>query len=340
MQQLIAQSGGLFQIPSLLKEKGVQSLLLVTGKHFIAKPIYQSFIKAIDVPTKSFNSSEGLLQLSSIPQTEYADAVLAIGGGKTLDFAKGIIHYMDKPVYFIAVPTTAGSGSEATPFAVFYSGKEKVSIDNPALLPQTVVLDAVLLKNLPAKQKAISGADAFAQCIEAIWNLRHNEISKAFALDGLAFFWNDLSTFVHSTDEELTARMLLAANLSGKAISSTRTTGPHALSYYLTAYYNVPHGQAVALFLPLFFLYNDVPEVVTRIDPVLKLMGAKDAEEACAVCRRFFSSIGLATNFAEAGLQNISVDELLKSVNQQRFANNPVPFDAEKLQALIERYLL
>lgn len=338
MQQLISGSGSLMRVPLLLTEKGCQRPLLIAGNHFTKEDAFKTFTAAFGLAYRVLHPPDGLLQIASVPVIDAADAVIAVGGGKALDFAKGIVHQWGKPVYFVAVPTTAGSGSEATPFAVFYSGREKVSIDHPHLLPQTVVLDPSLLKNLPPKQKAVSGADAFSQCIESVWNLNHTAVSDESALSGLEMFRDGLQRFVQSTDEALALKMLRAAHLSGKAIAGTRTTGPHALSYYLTAHHEVPHGQAVALFLPLFFLYNK-PGGEEAMVNLYKVLRVTNADEAAQFCRAFFSSLGLATTFSEAGLKHVDVDALLRSVNQQRFANNPVAFDAPVLEALIRRYL-
>lgn len=338
MQQRISGSGSLMRVPLVIKEKGIQQALLITGNHFTKEEAFKTFTAGSGLACQVLHAPEGLLQITSVPAIEGADAVIAIGGGKVLDFAKGIIHRLGKAVYFIAVPTTAGSGSEATPFAVFYSGKEKTSLDHPHLLPQTVVLDPSLLKKLSPKQKAISGADAFSQCIESVWNLNRTGASDESALAGLEMFRDDLQRFIQSNDEALALKMLEAAHFSGKAIAGTRTTGPHALSYYLTAHHDVPHGQAVALFLPLFFLYNKAggEEALVKLYNVLRV---KNAEEAFQFCRSFFSSLGLATTFSDAGLKHVDVNALLRSVNQQRFANNPVAFDAAALEALIRRYL-
>ncbi|WP_341768574.1 iron-containing alcohol dehydrogenase, partial [Escherichia coli] len=156
---------------------------------------------------------DGLLQLDVIPKVAYTEAIVAVGGGKVMDFAKGIIHEWDKPAFFLAVPTTAGSGSEATPFAVFYSGSEKVSLDRPSLLPQMVILDASMVKNLSTQQRAISGADAFCQCIESLWNIKRTDASEGFAAQGLKKLHQHLPAFVKSTDAAVDAEMLDAANL-------------------------------------------------------------------------------------------------------------------------------
>jgi alcohol dehydrogenase class IV len=130
--------------------------------------------------------------------------------------------------------------------------------------------------------------------------------------------------------------MLWAAHLAGAAIAITKTTGPHALSYYLTAHHDVPHGQAVALFLPLFFLYNEenIPS------QLYEAFQASTASEAFIICTKFLKKLELATNFNELNIENVDIDALLKSVNHERFSNNPVPFDENVLRSLINHYLV
>ena len=326
-------------IPSLVKQRQPEKILLVTGHHLDIDASFPDLLNALNFPLQIVHPPDGLLQVNNLPKFEDVQIVIAIGGGKVIDFAKGIVHQSATKPHFIVAPTTAGSGSEATPFAVLYNGTEKVSLEHPDFLPQSVVLDALQVNQLPAKQKAISGADAFAQCIEALWNRNANADSDALALKGLQGLHGLLPRFVQSIEEALALQVLKAANLSGQAISITRTTGAHALSYYLTAHHYVPHGQAVALFLPLFFIYNDKPQAEEKLQKIYDALDVSDAREAAETCRYFFSSIGLATNFAEAGLNGVSISELLRSVNQQRFANNPVAFEGAELETLIRRYL-
>jgi alcohol dehydrogenase class IV len=340
MQEVITGTGSFAKLASLLKEEAAKRILLVAGQHFTTEEAFEYLTSSVNIPLQILHPPAGLLQVNAIPAINEPVTFIAVGGGKTIDFAKGIIHQSGKKVRFIAAPTTAGSGSEATPFAVFYSAKEKVSFDHPDLLPQTVFLDAALLKNLSTAQKAISGADALAQCIESVWNVNSNQTSEKHALDGLGVLWNNLPAFVCSNDHDLASQVLLASHLSGKAIAVTRTTGPHALSYYLTAKHNVPHGIAVALLLPLFFLYNNVPAAEAQLQKLYQTLQVSSAEGAFESSRRFFSGIGLPTGFKDANLESVNIDQLLNSVNRERFANNPVPFDFDKLKTLIQRYLL
>lgn len=338
MKQSVSTGSITVALLSLLNERKPGKVLFVTGHHLLNDVAFASFLKGWPTPFSLLHPPKGILQINNLPTFEEHDTIVAIGGGKVIDFAKGVIHQCNRSAYFVAAPTTAGSGSEATPFAVFYKGLEKISLSHPAFLPQLAVLDPALVKDLSASQKAISGADAFAQCIESVWNVESNTTSEGFALGGLKSLHQLLPEFIRSTDDEVAERMLSAAHLSGKAIALTRTTGPHAFSYYLTAHHGVAHGQAVALFLPLFFLYN-ATEGKSQLDKIYKTLGVGNAEEAFESCRHFFSSVGLATTFREAGLHNIEVDALLRSVNRERFANNPVAFDATGLKELIRRYL-
>ena len=317
---------------------GRGKVLVVTGKHALQEEWFKSFTQSINNEHYIVHPPDGLLELSEIPLIDKPDIMIAIGGGKAIDFAKAILDKtpQEESVLFIAVPTTAGSGSEATPFAVVYTGKDKKTLESPSLLPAVVFLDGALIKNLPSQQKAFSGADAFSQCIESLWNVHRTEVSEQFALRGLDVLLRLLPEFIASDDEELSQQVLEAAHFSGQAIAITRTTGAHALSYYLTSHHNVPHGQAVALFLPLFFFYNEA-----EITPsIYKALNVTNAQEAFFTTTAFFRRLGMATNFAELGLTDIDVTALLRSVNHQRFSNNPVPFDEIVLRSIIYQYLL
>lgn len=339
MQQLIQSKGSLQQLPDLIKSRHSKRVLFVTGRHLANDPYFTGMCSRLTVPYTVMHPPDGVLQLNAILPMAPADAIVAIGGGKTIDFAKGVLYQQSTPAYFLAAPTTAGSGSEATPIAVFYNNKEKVSLDAPHLLPAVAILDATLVNNLPPKQRAISGADALAQAIESVWNVHSTNESEAMALPAAEMVWQHLPLFVTSSNEETVDTMQWAAYLAGRAISLTRTTGPHALSYYLTAHFGVPHGQAVALTLPLFFLYNDEVKFRGSLGKVYKVLGVQNAADALKTCRSWLQQVGLATTLTELNLQDLNLDEWLRSVNRQRFGNNPVPFDAGKLKRLFHQHL-
>ncbi len=339
MQVLISGPGSLRQLSSLLAQRQSKKILWVVGRHLLNNVGFRELKNSLAVPQQMIHPPEGVLQVEEIPVFERLETVVAIGGGKTMDYAKGILSKRPEGVFFVAVPTTAGSGSEATPIAVFYNGRGKISLDTPALLPAVAVLDPTLLQPLPPLQRAISGADALAQCIESVWSKASNALAENYSLTGLELLWQYFSGFVQQTNDGAPEKMLWASHLAGKAIALTRTTGPHALSYYLTANFDVPHGQAVALTLPLFFYYNHQQRTATQLEKLFAVMKVTNAEEAFLQCRVLFRSAGLAVSLAELGLANLDFDHWLASVNHQRFSNNPVEFNAAALKDLFRRYL-
>jgi alcohol dehydrogenase class IV len=343
VQNLISGSDSINRLAGLIRQRRYQRILVVSGQH-AGKKIFSPIIELPGVDLHYYHPQPGLpdsvathLDWQKIPWNP--ELIIAFGGGRILDTAKMMIWFgrdQQKP-FFIALPTTAGSGSEATPFAVVYEGLEKKSISDPVLLPDLVFLDASLLKNLPSIQRAISGIDALAQAIEALWNRHATEHSDRYALEALSILWNDLEDFVHQPEAVRDKNILWAAHLSGKAIAITRTTGCHALSYYLTANHGISHGQAVAFFLPMFFLFNE-KAMAGRGEKIYSQLGVASAAEAFEAIQNLMERCGLAIRFSQTG-EKVDVERLLASVNQERFSNNPVPFDPAILNELISQYI-
>jgi alcohol dehydrogenase len=205
--------------------------------------------------------------------------VVAIGGGSAIDMAKAIAIALpagvtdagsmvdlaagplaaQRPLPLTAVPTTAGTGSEVTPFATIWDGvtKRKQSIGTSLMHPTRAVVDPELALSLPWPPTLSSGLDAFSQCFEAICNRNATPLTTAFAQRGLQLIPDALQAL--SVDlSSVTARsaMAEAALLSGLAISVTRTGLAHSISYPLTAHFGVPHGLACATSLPFVLSFN------------------------------------------------------------------------------------
>ncbi len=341
MQKLIQGKGSLLLINSEALPAGAKKVFLMAGEHFY-KHYSLDFLKGLEV--SSFTKSGPNVNTLEIEKayaefnTANPEAIVAIGGGSVIDLGKSILYRCiesgkDIPA-FIAVPTTAGSGSEATQFAVVYEGQQKVSWVNAQLLPGVAVLDPELTYSLSPFQTAVSGMDVLAQAIESWWSLAAGDASKLFASAAIQLWMQYFPDAVKGPTEELREKMLLAAHQAGKAINITRTTGPHALSYYLTANHRVPHGQAVALFLPIFFLYNQPQQ------DLCNLLKVKNEMEAKEFIQSVMKVAGLAISLKELGIAREDViDELLASVNTERFGNNPRPFDQNALKELITKYL-
>jgi len=293
------------------------------------------------------------------------DVVLAVGGGSVLDMAKSVNvlaaqdgpagDYLNKTrtirrrgLPLIAIPTTAGSGSEATHFAVAYVGKIKHSLAHPFMLPDYALLDPATTLSLPPYLTASTGLDALSQAIESYWSIHSTPVSSAYAEQAIRLILGHLPAAVNRPTAEARQAMLHAANLAGRAINISKTTAPHALSYPLTMHFGVPHGHAAGLTLAGFFVFNsqvgeqDVADqrgaghVRRRIEALCALLGAEDAPAAAARINALMHDIGLTTDLAACGVKTpADIELILGEINLERLDNNPRRLTLEDLRQLL-----
>ncbi len=289
-----------------------------------------------------------------------ADCVLAIGGGTPMDFAKLINVYAANPDPFaaiaakraplVAVPTTCGTGSEATPFAVIYKERIKHSLESAEhMLPDRALLDPNLLAGLPPAQIAVTGLDALGQGVESLWSVNSTPASRGLSASALDLIRAHLLPAWRTRHPDSLAAMLMAAHKSGQAIAVARTTASHAMSYPLTAFYGVPHGHAVALTLGELLVHNrgvaaadcwdprGPDHVRATVDEAIFLLGAADADGARTSLRNLMRDMGLETRLAPLGVPGeAGIDFLLASgVNPQRLRNNPRALSDADIKAIL-----
>jgi alcohol dehydrogenase class IV len=201
------------------------------------------------------------------------DYIVSVGGGSVLDTAKAIKLFFSvkdwadfqrqaengvsiKPngCQIVAVPTTAGSGSEVTPFATLWDrGKsKKLSIDAPWLLPNTPIVDPVLLATLCGDKLLFPALDAISHAVESLWSKKKTPESREYALSALSFSENAIESFKNGSPD--LNQFALASTNAGKAIAISRTALAHSISYPLTLSYGVPHGLACSFTLGEIFL--------------------------------------------------------------------------------------
>ncbi|OGC86100.1 hypothetical protein A3D70_01880 [Candidatus Adlerbacteria bacterium RIFCSPHIGHO2_02_FULL_54_18] len=233
--------------------------------------------------------------------------VIATGGGHVMDIAKAINYFAGKKP-LIAIPTTAGSGSEATRFAVVYKDGLKTSLESPEILPAVAIVDPALAQSVPKKVALASGLDALAQSIESLWSLQASEESKGYAKAALELVWNNIIPAIEERDKEAIGQVMLGAHLAGKAINISKTTACHALSYGLTYRFGIPHGVAVAVFLPAIIRFNNVLLPEPSVTP--------EAVE------RLLSQLGII-NLSQFGVKATDIPSLAAEVNLERLGNNP-----------------
>ena len=279
-----------------------------------------------------------------------ADGLVAIGGGSCIDLAKAVAAGVDPrnnlagimsgrsviqgAIPLIAVPTTAGSGSQATSFGVLYVEGRKRSLDHPSLRPAASVLDHRFVEALPSKTSAVSGLDALCQCVESIWACRANETSRAFAAHGGKLIFENLVAAATNHDPVACRYIMVGSHLSGCAINISRTTAAHAYSYALTLRHGIPHGLAVTFALGWVARWNAGVEEVTCTHPDGPAAARRFVEQAASVLecsplamettlRRLCSELELPPSMIDVGVRRNELQELSQAINLQRLSNNP-----------------
>ncbi|MGB8451983.1 MAG: iron-containing alcohol dehydrogenase [Anaerocolumna sp.] len=206
-----------------------------------------------------------------------ADFIVAIGGGSVMDVAKlasiactkdyGIRDLLDSPligkklVKTLLIPTTAGTGSEATPNSIVSVPEKnlKIGIVNPEMLADAVILDGRMLKDIPKNIAASTGIDALTHAIECYTSNKANPFSDLFALEALKLIFENIIPACESRNAvEEKNKMLLAAFYAGAAITASGTTAVHALSYPLGGRYHIPHGISNAIMLLPVLKFNQL----------------------------------------------------------------------------------
>lgn len=361
-------------VPSVLKSLQMDRLFLVVDEPAWlasgAKEILES--QFLQATTNWFTDFELNPKLDDVERGIEAyrecqpDLIIALGGGTAIDLAKLIgslavqapsardiatgrssIQVPGKPL--MAIPTTAGTGSEATHFAVVYVDGEKYSVAHPSMLPRYAIVDSRLTTSLPKHITAATGLDAFCQAIESMWSVAATEESMRYATDAARLAFGNLVTATNSPTPEARKAMSHASHLAGKAINITKTTAPHALSYAFTSRLDVPHGMAVALTLASILEFNaEVTDedcndprgavaVRDRISQILDILGADNVEAASASITSLLSQINCPTTLEAVGVK--TSDDLrciVDSVNAERLSNNPRRANTKQLFNLLQ----
>ena len=281
--------------------EGKHRIVLVTGRTTYAACGAEAFLS-------SFLAQKNIVHLTTVGENARAedvaekklqipvrvDAYIAVGGGTVIDTTKLIRGWEGDLPPFLAIPTTAGTGAETTRFAVYYDHGKKMSADNIRYLPTDQLLIPEFTATQTPYQRASTEFDAYAQAVESLWAVGATEESRVCARKAL--------------DLMAAGEQMLGSYWAGRAIDISRTTAAHALSYYMTATYGIPHGHAVYMMFPFVCKANGREEFI------------KDVPE-----------LQTLRDFAEAKRLDWDklVAALLANVNPARLANNPRPITRE-----------
>lgn len=320
--------GGYFD--TLEARTGVQ---VVRFSGFRPNPVYEDAAKAVE----AFRG---------------CDAIAAVGGGSAIDTAKCVKlwaelknteNYLHQEITrnnipFLAIPTTAGTGSEATRYAVIYYRGEKQSVSHESCIPSAVLLDPSTLESLPEYHRKTSMLDALCHAAESFWSLRATPESRGFARKALQKLWANLDAYLANTPPG-NAGMLEAANLAGQAIDRTQTTAGHAMCYKLTTLYGVAHGHAAALCVAKLWPYMAEKAPGTELENVLQnlaqAMGCETIPESIRKFQSLLDRLALGTPVPKPE----DFEILRTSVNPVRLKNNPVSLDEEAIDGLYHQIL-
>lgn len=342
-----------------------KSTMLVCGKS-IEKQKINDYIKTFESKITRFSefapnpTYESVLEGVKLFRQKRCDSIVAIGGGSAIDVAKCIKAFSNMEghgengsflsqeikannIPFLAIPTTAGTGSEATKFAVIYYNNEKQSITHESCIPDTVLLDASLLKTLPDYQRKATMCDALCHAIESFWSVNSTDESKEYSKDALEGILKHMNGYLQNTDEG-NEGMLIAANIAGKAINITQTTAGHAMCYKLTSLFNIAHGHAAILCNRVLFSWmaKHLDELALIKSKITKSLSEIAKSLACVDPKVASGKLELIFNKLKLDIPSPTDEqyEILKvSVNPERLKNHPIAFNTNTIDYLYHKIM-
>lgn len=321
--------GAIENLHEVIDLENANKILVFTGKKSFEtiKPIIEKETTNCDVTYYnkfSVNPKKEEIDIAIKNLCKKFDLIVAIGGGSVIDFAKAYRYYASKNVKLVAVPTTAGTGSEATQFAVVYVDEIKTSLDKLEILPEYAIIDSQFVENNPRYLKACTAMDAFCHAIESYWAVKSTATSRMYAKEALVLCKDNIEKYVNSNDKDAANNMMKASNLAGKAINISRTTAAHALSYKITSEYGIPHGHAVALSIAKLIELNAKDCQLAK--DVYNIVGFKNA---VVYFEDLFRNIGIESNLEKLGINDVNT--IINSVNLERLKNNPLLLTQKEL---------
>jgi len=344
------------KLNSFIKNKKTKNILVITGKKsfnfsgFKKLKIYKNFKFIMTILYKK-NKIPEIRELNFLIKKINLinpDLIIALGGGCVLDYAKlanalydikdlkkkildKTLKVKSKKTRILAIPTTAGSGAEATRFSVVYIDQIKYSVENSLLKPDFYSLVPKLVINSTKIVRASSGFDAIAQACESIFSKKANITSLEYSLKSLSYSIKNFLEFVNTPNFINARKMQHAANLSGNAINIAKTNAPHALSYFFTSKLNIPHGIAVSIFfLEIINLYyfnaknkNNI-ELIKKFNILFTTIKKKNILDFNNLFKNFFLDSGIKKYLNKAFKKDRYKINSKFSLSFDRLNNSPI----------------
>lgn len=364
MEQIVhSETENYDTILKFLRLHQTNRIMVVCGNSFFSQKICEDFtnlekqelIKIIYFTDFTPNPTyEAVVEGTKIFIEEECQVIIAVGGGSAIDVAKCIKLFAvmdskedyllqelkESTIPFLAMPTTAGTGSESTKFSVIYKEGKKLSIEHESELPEIVLLDSTMLSTLPMYHRKATMLDALCHAIESYWSVYSNEKSKEHASKAIRMILENKEAYLKNYIEG-NKKMLLAANLAGRAINITKTTAGHAMCYKITGIYGYAHGHAAALCVNALWPYmlQSSEKCIDKrgrsyfygcMTELGRLMGGKSAMDGAILFSELFESLELSIPMITEEDMKVLVD----AVNTERLKNHPIALNKKSITAL------
>lgn len=353
------------ELGRLLEGEGLSNGLLISDPVFIKNGLADQVVEASKgritgvfsdlVPNPTV---ENVDICSGLVRERGYEFLVCLGGGSSLDCGKAvgslcktqdsIREYMYGKKTFgpghlplIAIPTTAGTGSEVTMVAVISDGEnnKKMPVGTPNFYPDLAILDPRLTLSLPPSVTASCGIDVLSQALEGYWSRNHQPVCDACAIRACSLVFEYLErAYKDGSDLEARTAMCEASLLAGIAFAAPKTSGPHVCSYPLTSIYHVPHGEACGITLDSFLRLNKDAQG-GRLHQLAKMIGRQDACELADDILALKQRAGLRCRLSEAGISEGNIPSLVKECHHPNMALNPVEVTDEILDAMFRKLL-
>ena len=287
-QEIFFGRGTLDKLPEYVKKLDCKKAFIISGPHLKKIGLVdkcRDALKAAGIKSGIFTETEGNPGTDTVDKAAEqfmdsgSDLIIAFGGGSPIDVAKAVailgtyggaitdyegVDKVPGPVIpIIAIPTTAGTGSEVTAFSVItdHSRNYKLTVGSNYLLPKCAILDPELIMSVPVKTASACGVDALVHAIESYISLKASPFSDMMALKALELIGKNLRAYVANRQNKIAADAMLQGSLyAGIAFSHARLGNVHAMSHPVSAYFDVPHGLANAILLPFVTEFNELSD--------------------------------------------------------------------------------
>ncbi len=368
--QTISGAGSVKKLPAFIKEKGVNSVLVVTDKGLMGLHLLDGLFEELEKTGIRYVIYDGVQPNPTFDNIEEArklyldngcEGFIAFGGGSPMDCAKaaaarivrpnkplekmrGTLKVMKKLPPFFAVPTTAGTGSEVTVAAVVSNPKthEKYAINDPVLRPKYAVLDPELTVGLPPHITSTTGLDALTHAVEAYIGKSNVKSTREYAERATKLIFENLET-AYNDGKNIEARknMLEASFYAGMAFTRAYVGYVHAIAHNLGGFYGIPHGLANAVILPFMLeqFGDSVYGSLSKLADTVGITGSSDEEKAKAFIDAIYGMnerMNIPKGFAQ--IKDEDIETIVERAMKEAHPLYPVPriFDKAKLTEIVK----